>query len=373
MKFLIVTHAVHTTNDGSFFAYGPYIREMNLWIKDLDEVIIVAPIQNNIKPGAIDLAYNHNNIKFISVPAFDILGKGGLIKTALKMPGIIWKTFKAMRNADHIHVRAPGNMGLVGLLVQTLFPKKKKTVKYAGNWDDYQGEHKSYKLQKSIAKNTSFSKNMSVLIYGDWPNFTKNCVPFFTASYKETDKRPVVKRSMNDEEIRVVFLGTLDERKRPEYAIEAISLLQKMGYSNIILDIVGEGPFELLCREKIIEYGLQHNVALHGNVPPAEVEKFLNRSHFLLFLSRMEGWPKVVAESMWWGCVPVTTAISCVPWMLDYGKRGIIVERNAAAAADSIAAMLGNDNKYLQMQTAAIKWARQYTLDKFEAEIKNFV
>jgi len=373
MTFLIVTHITHKYFNGAYYGYGPYIREMNLWIKDADKVLIVASVDATEKPDAIDLAYLHPAIKFIPVPAFSLVGASAVLRTLLKIPGILLTTFKAMRKADHIHLRCPGNMGLIGLFVQVLFPAKKKTVKYAGNWDDYQGEHRSYKMQKAIARNIFLSKNTQVLIYGQWPNFTKNCLAFFTASYRENDKKPIQLKSLNDDKIRIIFLGTLDERKRPEYAIEVISLLEKRGFNNILLDIVGQGPFESLCKEKINELGLQDKVTLHGNVPPSDVATFLNRSHLLVFLSRMEGWPKVVAESMWWGCVPVTTAVSCVPWMLADGKRGVIVDRNPAAAAEAIAYLLNVPEKYAALQTAAVAWAREYTLDRFENEIKKLV
>ena len=44
----------------------------------------------------------------------------------------------------------------------------------------------------------------------------------------------------------------------------------------------------------------------------------------LIFISKSEGWPKVVAESMWWGCIPISKPVSCIPEMLGYGKRGFI-------------------------------------------------
>ncbi len=373
MTFLIVTHVPHLYFNGAYHAYGPYIREMNLWIRNADKVVIVAPLERESVPNAIDLPYHHDNIVFLTVHPFNILDTKSVFTTILKIPGILLTTFRAMRHADHIHLRCPGNMGLIGLMIQCLFPGKKKTVKYAGNWENYPAEHVSYRLQKKIAKSTFFSKKMQVLIYGEWPNFTKNCLPFFTASYKEADRLPVNPRSMNDKEIRLAFLGTLDERKRPEYAIEAVYMLIKKGYANITLDIVGMGPFETICREKIIEFGLEDKVKLHGNIPPAEVSRFLNNAHLLIFLSRMEGWPKVVAESMWWGCVPVTTAVSCVPWMLDYGKRGIITDRNPQAAADAIVTLLNHPGKYKAMQSQAVSWAREYTLERFDREIKKLI
>src|SRR5690606_34200508 len=48
-------------------------------------------------------------------------------------------------------------------------------------------------------------------------------------------------------------------------------------------------------------------------------------SHFLILASKSEGWPKAVAEAMFFGCILIVTPVSCVPWMLNYGSRGILI------------------------------------------------
>jgi hypothetical protein len=73
MTFTIITHVSHKHYLGSYYAYGPYVREMNLWLKYVDEVIIVAPLDNNRSPGSIDLSYDHDRISFLKIPQFDIL------------------------------------------------------------------------------------------------------------------------------------------------------------------------------------------------------------------------------------------------------------------------------------------------------------
>jgi len=44
MKFAIIIHAVHKRCNNHIYACEPYVREMNLWIKYVDEVQIVAPV-----------------------------------------------------------------------------------------------------------------------------------------------------------------------------------------------------------------------------------------------------------------------------------------------------------------------------------------
>jgi hypothetical protein len=55
MKFLIITHVIHKRNGDQWFAYGPYVKEMNLWIRHVGEVTIVAPATKT-DADPIDLA-----------------------------------------------------------------------------------------------------------------------------------------------------------------------------------------------------------------------------------------------------------------------------------------------------------------------------
>ena len=51
MKFAIITQVPHVFQKGNYFAYAPYVREMNIWSKYVDEFIIVAPIIQSFKYG----------------------------------------------------------------------------------------------------------------------------------------------------------------------------------------------------------------------------------------------------------------------------------------------------------------------------------
>ena len=373
MHFVVITHVLHKYHEGRYYAYGPYMREMNLWFRHVDKVTVVAPLVY-IPPDAIDLPYVHERIRFVRVPAISFTTLSNALRALWNLPGILFRIWYTMRRADHIHLRCPGNMGLLGSLVQIAFPGKKKTVKYAGEWPDYENEPLSYRVQKRIAKCEQLSKKTKVLIYGDWNDFTKNCIPFFTASYTNLDAqiKADIRKIYRSTSLRIVFVGTLDERKRPDYTIETVSTLRQIGY-DVRADIIGEGPFRAICEEKINQLKLSNYVSMHGNLSVHSVAKFYRDAHFLVFLTRMEGWPKVVAEAMFWGCVPVTTDVSCVSWMLGYGERGIIVERNPESAAAAIEKLIENPGKYIQLAENAKRWSRLYTLDRFEQEIRKLL
>lgn len=205
------------------------------------------------------------------------------------------------------------------------------------------------------------------MVYGEWPDQTQNMKPFFTATYHEADIEPLLPRSL-DREVRLVFVGVLMPWKQPLLAVQAAHTLINQGI-NVKLDMMGEGAERGVLEAYISEHGLQKNIRLLGNVDADTVKAKLQNGHFLIFISKSEGWPKVVAESMFWGCVPITTRVSCVPYMLDEGSRGVLIDPTVDAAVDAVENYLNDPDLYQQHSKVAAEWSRQFTLEKFENEI----
>ena len=217
MRFLIISHTPHFKADGALFAYGPYVKEMNLWIEEPDETVVVAPLSKN-KPEAIHQAYSKDSVRLIKIPPISLRGPLQALLALILSPYIFLKILFSMRKADHIHLRCPGNIGLLGCLAQVFYPSKTKTAKYAGNWDPGSKQPLSYRFQKWILSNRFLSKNMKVLVYGEWPGQTENIVPFFTASYSK-DKIDDIVNKLFLSPYRFLFVGSLAPGKRPIYAV----------------------------------------------------------------------------------------------------------------------------------------------------------
>jgi len=371
MNFLIVTHVEHAQKGANYFAYAPYVKEMNLWLKYVDKVTIVAPLLPNKEIRPIDIAYEHDQVDFKSIPAFNILNLKSSLKALLVFPIIFFKIIFAMRKADHIHLRCPGNIGLIGCMAQIFFPSKTKTAKYAGNWDPTSSQPFSYRLQKRILSNTFLTKNMQVLVYGDWKNQTKNIKPFFTATYRNSDKEAILTRKL-DETIKFSFVGSLSPGKRPLLTIHIVEELRKRNY-NVRLDMYGDGAKRKELETYIEQNQLEKHIVLHGNVTSEQIKEVHKTAHFMMLPSKSEGWPKVVAEAMFWGSLPVATKISCVPYMLDEGNRGILIEPNVENAIIAIESVLKSPENYQDKVAKAIEWSRIYTLDTFENELKSLL
>ncbi len=366
MTFTIITHVPHKIEQNQYFAYSPYVREMNIWAKFVDNLILVAP-KTTTNKTAIDSNYEHQKIEFIEIKSFDFLNLKALFDAVFKIPKICFQIFKAMQTANHIHLRCPGNIGLLACFVQILFPNKPKTAKYAGNWDPNSKQPISYQLQKWLLSNTFLTRNMQVLVYGEWQNQSKNIKPFFTATYSESDKLPLKKLSLN-EKINFVFVGTLSVGKNPLYAIQLVENLFSKRF-NVQLTIFGEGNQRTILEDYIYKNNLKKIVTLHGNQSKEIVKKAYQGSHFVILPSKSEGWPKAIAEGMFWGCIPVATRVSCVPFMLDFGKQGILLDNNLEKDASQIESIIEDKNHFENIREKASNWSRKYTIDVFENEI----
>ncbi len=382
MKLLVISSAPVVEIDGKLHLYAPYEKEMQLWAKHADTIQFCCPIWKQDRKLLIaPISFEVNSI--VELQEFDITSFSNKLKAIPFAFVALIKIFKAMRQADHIHLRCPGNIALLACLVQILFPNKQKTAKYAGNWDPKSKQPWSYRLQKWILSNTFLTRNMQVLVYGEWPNQTKNIKPFFTATYSEEEIGRLGDEEMGrrgdeemgrrgDEVIRFLFVGTLSKGKQPLYVIQLVEELYKRG-EKVILELYGEGVLRKDLEHYIAQNNLETIVALKGNQSKETVLKGYQNSHFLILPSKSEGWPKVVAEAMFWGCVPIASPVSCVSFMMGNGSRGIILKEQLHNDVSQIRNVLNNQEDYKKMALDGQTWSRQFTTDKFEAEIKKLL
>lgn len=366
MRLLAISAAPIVQKDNENYLYAPYEKEMQLWAKYADEIQFCCPIWREDKKLLLaPISFKVRNV--IEIREFDITSFSNKLKAIPLVLVALVKIFKAMRQADHIHLRSPGNIALLACLIQILFPKKPKTAKYAGNWDPNAKQPFTYKLQRWILSNTFLTKNMQVLVYGDWDNQTKNIKPFFTATYSESDKKVIEPKTL-DGCIDFLFVGTLSKGKQPLYAIQLVEKLHQQG-KNVRLNLYGEGILRSSLEAYIQKSNLQDVVLLYGNQSKETVLKAYQTSHFLILPSKSEGWPKVVAEAMFWGCVPIVSKVSCVPYMLGNGTRGILLDEKLEIDVHQINSLLLDEVRFQELVTNGMNWSQQFTTDEFDFQI----
>ncbi len=370
MKLAIFTLVEHIEHKGKFYGYAPYVREMDLWNSHFNEVTVVAPLSKNKTIDAVTIPYAHSNIKFVTVPVFNIKSVGSIFRLLISIPSLCFKMIKVMRHADHLHFRSPSNISAIAAVIQVFYPRKKKTMRYTGNWDPKSKQPMGYRFQKQLFSNTFLTRNIIGLVYGNWGDTTKNIRPFFAATFHENEKENVPERDYSSD-LKFVFSGGLVSGKRPLFAVKIIEKLKARGIK-CYLDVFGDGPFRPEMETYISQNNLKENITLHRNQDKEILKVALKDSHFAVLPSKSEGWPKALAEGMFFGCIPISTKISCVPWMLDNGKRGILIEAQLEDAVNEIQRVIENEN-LKEMSKATQAWSQEYTVEKQISEINKIL
>ena len=139
------------------------------------------------------------------------------------------------------------------------------------------------------------------------------------------------------------------------------------------LDLYGEGGKRNELENYIEDNQLSGSIKLHGNQKENVLVDAYKNSDFLLLPSQSEGWPKVVAEAMFWGVIPIASKVSCVPWMLEKGKRGVLLETILEEDIKIIKNLLLHLGGLANMVKKAQEWSHQYSVDDFEREIKKLI
>ncbi|MBP1841334.1 glycosyltransferase family 4 protein [Formosa algae] len=365
-KLLIISLAPTILKAGKYWSYSPYVNEMDLWFKYADQQRILSPF--TYPEEVLMKPFGTKTIERYYIPFFAFNSFFNILKAIVFMPFIVFQMIRAMAWADHIHLRCPANVSLIACFVQILFPWKEKSTKYAGNWDPNSNQPVAYRMQQAILRHPFFTRNMKVLVYGDWPGETSNIHPFISATYYDTEKVPFIPKNYT-QELVFVFAGMLVPGKRPLLTIQFIEQLNARGIP-ARLELFGDGPLMADVRAYITAHSLEEQITVHGNQDKTVVKAALLKAHFNILLSKSEGWPKAVAEGMFYGCLPVTTAVSCVSWMVGEGQRGIIVEPSLEQAVDHFIVVFTASDLNI-MAEAALNWSQLYTYNRMEADIKS--
>jgi glycosyltransferase involved in cell wall biosynthesis len=254
-------------------------------------------------------------------------------------------------------------------LLSPLWPKP-RLAKYAGQWNDYEGEASSCRWQKGLLRSRWWGA--PVLVYGEWPDQPSHIVPFFTSVMDEAQMdraRTAELRDWTKRPLEVLFVGRLSEAKNVDIIMRAIAQLQRETES-VRLRIVGDGPMRGSLEALARDLGIGDSVMFEGAVPQATVLDFYELAHVLVLASQTEGWPKAISEGMAFGLVCIGSDRGLAPQMLGDG-RGLLVEpRDIQALTGAIRSVLRNPNRAEEIAKRAAAWSQQFTLERFRDALR---
>lgn len=158
----------------------------------------------------------------------------------------------------------------------------------------------------------------------------------------------------------VGFAGTLNASKGLDVLVAAVTMLAK--HRPIRVALAGDGPLRNDVEEAVVSGS---PITLLGQLPAADVPRFLAAIDVLAVPSYDEGLPRVVLEAMAMQVPVVASNIGGIPEAVEQDSTGILVPvADAEALASALRRVLDDDELASRLGEAA----RRRVLDEFEAQ-----
>ena len=136
-----------------------------------------------------------------------------------------------------------------------------------------------------------------------------------------------VRQALGVEGSLMLSVGTLREAKGHDLAIAALEQLP-----DVTLAIAGEGEFEQALKAQAERLGVASRVRFLGRVSPTELRCWYQASNALVLMSRREGMPNVVLESLASGTPVIAADVGGIGEVVVNGETGILLRDRTAAA-----------------------------------------
>jgi glycosyltransferase involved in cell wall biosynthesis len=372
-KLVVISHTEHQLNeDGIIVGWASTVNEINFLAGYFDEVVHVACLENSQAKGS-SVPYTAQNVKFQSIPAFGgktLLNKLGVV---LKAPQILIKVQKALKNATHVQLRLPTSIGIFLLPYFSLRNKKRYIfwVKYANNWVQ-PNPPLSYRLQRWFL--VSNLADCKVTINGAWPGQLEHCITFGNPCLSRADRVAgcqALQKKILKPPFKLVFVGRVEEKKGIFILIEALQFLKAERIHS--LTILGSGEGDSLAKE--LSRRLNIPVYFLGDVTQLVVHNILENAHFLVLPSYSEGFPKVAAEAMNYGCIPILSKVGSIPYYLEDGLNSFLLEKIEVKSLLKVFQRVYTleQNKLHSIQNIGYLTADLFTFERYIAKLESTI
>ncbi|MFA5206620.1 MAG: glycosyltransferase, partial [Lentisphaeria bacterium] len=380
MRLLLVSHVPHFVHAGRLWAYGPYAREVDtVWASLFASVCIAAPVKHE-PPPADATPFANPNITLADMPEFSggRLEKGSRLADLPKLGIAAFRLLCLARRTDVVHLRNPGNLGLLGALLGPLLGRR-RIAKYAGQWNGFPGEAWTVRLERRLLRSRWWGA--PVLVYGQWPQQPAHVVPFFTSVLTENQMAQARQAAANrisdvrspNTPLRLLYVGRLSREKHVDTIIHAVAALHGQGDA-VTCTLVGHGAADAELRALAATLGVNDVVTFAGGVPFEKITHYYETHDVLALISETEGWPKAIAEAMAFGLICIGSDRSIIPQMLG-DNRGLVVPPGdvdaLAKALRQVAAWPAAQQQETSRRSAT--WGQRFTLENLRDAIRDLL
>jgi glycosyltransferase involved in cell wall biosynthesis len=177
---------------------------------------------------------------------------------------------------------------------------------------------------------------------------------------------PPERRAATAGRLRLLFVGTINQRKGIKYLLEAMRLL---GSASVELTVCGRVVDDLALFKPF-----SNNVQVRPSVSLSELQAAYRNADLFVFPSVAEGFAQVLLESLASGLPILSTTHTAAPDLIEEGREGFVVEpRRPDLLASRIEWALAHRAELADMRLAARSRAEYFTWQRFQDGIVNAV
>lgn len=171
----------------------------------------------------------------------------------------------------------------------------------------------------------------------------------------------------NNNPIRILGIGYLLPVKRWDWLLSAVELLKQRRIACEV-QIAGNGPMRRDLEHLALSLGIADRIKFLGHVD--DVPKLIASANFVVHTGDSEGCPNAVMEAMACGRAVVATDAGDIPYLVEDGETGFVVNRGDwMALADRIARLTTDVNLCSIMgRSARVRAESEFSLDRLVTE-----
>jgi len=313
----------------------------------------------NVLGTEIDPKLKKDNIKILNVNK-----KNRLIKKLQ-----IFKYKLLYRYDISFYIRVFKNEGLF-LKLLPFFDKGRKTIHMVENILPYPNSNEKYqKYAKYNALHSSKVYSISKIVRNTVQKEYGIDTQIIPVGVDTTLFSPLDFNKKNNNRLKILSVGTFQERKQPELFAE---IAKKFPQNDFYW--IGEGELKRKVLEKKEKEHIK-NLYLLNNMQHSELSEFMSKCDIFLFPSIHEGFPKVIIEAMASG-LPVIAFDKYGPEAVLNNKTGFIVS-NEKEMIEKLDILIKNKNLRKEFSQNSIQRAKEFDWNvitsKWEKEIIKLV
>jgi glycosyltransferase involved in cell wall biosynthesis len=190
-------------------------------------------------------------------------------------------------------------------------------------------------------------------------------------AYMSTAHKEAYFKKGNENNRKLIYIGSFEPRKRLEDLLDAMILLKDKRYH---LTVIGGGKYLDKYTKYAKSIGVSENVLFKGYINDKDVIiKEIRNSDFLVLPSLMEGTPKVITEAMAYGAIPVAVdGVGSINTIIENYNNGILISPNNSK--DIVHKIQGCDDRMIvRIRENMYKFAHHHNIIEENNKLWQFI